>query len=62
MQTAEHYLHRLATQGLGQESKLLKGLAVHYLGVAETEDQNGGAVSAVFINSFDNLVDVLVKV
>ena len=40
----------------------MEGLAVHDLGVAETEDEDGGAVSAIFVDSLDDLLDVLVKV
>lgn len=40
----------------------MDGLAVHDLGVTETQDEDGAAVSAVFVDGFDDLVDVLVKV
>lgn len=62
MQPAKQYLHLLATQGLCQVGKFLERLAVHDLRVAKTEDEDGGAVSAVFVDGFDYLINVLVKV
>lgn len=62
MQPAKQYLHLLATQGLCQVGEFLERLAVHDLGVTKTEDEDGGAISAVFVDCFDYLIDVLVKI
>lgn len=62
MKSTEEDLHLLATKGFGKVGKFLEGLTVYDLRVTKTEDENGAAISAVFVDSFNDLVNVLVKV
>jgi hypothetical protein len=50
------------SEGFGKVGQFVEGLVVDDLRVAKTENESRCVISAVFVDGFDDFIDMLVKI